>query len=245
MQRSRRDRERSKRIRKGVLKLALAAAVLGSASYYAYDTGRQVSANEAAAAKAEAQRLAEAGHQQAEEQAELRASLAEAQASAAQYRQRYDEVAPAAVREILARAQAKLAEGVPAERIAFFVAQAQEARDCAPVDTRRLIVRTENYDGANTWVRFDDIVTVSAAGAAAEDGRAGWFDPAKPVTVAFAPLGGPRQEISGKLPLHHAFVYKSKEYRFAAVPGRRGFMEVSADWCEHSLTEERHAARGG
>lgn len=245
MARSRRDRDRSRRVRRAVVKLAVGMALLGSSAYYAFDHGRQLSAAEAAAARAEARGLAEAARRHEEQAAELRASLAAAEAGAQHYRQLYEEVAPDSVREILAQAKTKIAEGIPAERIAFLVGQAQQPQDCAAVDTRRFLVRTENYDGANTWVRFDDVVTVSATGAAGEDGRAGWYDPAKEVTVSFAPLGGRPQQVSGKLPMQHALVFKNKEYRFAVVPGRRGFVEVSADWCEQRATTERHATVDG
>lgn len=52
--------------------------------------------------------------------------------------------------------------------------------------------------------------------------------------MTFTPLGEDTQTVQGELPLQHSMVFKGKEYRFTVVPGSRGFIEVTADWCEYS-----------
>lgn len=232
--RSRRHRERSKRFWAGLFKLVVFLGFVGAIGYYAYETGMQLSAREVSSLKAEIADLSAAAQRHQEEAEQLRAALTTAKERAEDYRQRYEAVAPEDVRAIIAQAKAKMEEGLSAERLAFVISQAQEPRDCSPADTRRFIARTENYDGANTWVRFDNIITVTGRGAAARGGTAEWFDPAQPVTVTFSPLGGKAQEVSGRLPLQHAMIFKGREYRFTVAPGQRGFMEVTADWCEYT-----------
>lgn len=232
--RSRRQRESSKRFWAGLFKFAVFLGVVGATAYYSYLAGTRLSADEIADLKAEITGLSESARVVQERAASLESDLTDARATAEDYRLRYQEVAPQAVQEVLTEVREKMAEGLSADRLAFVISQAHPPRDCTAAETRRFIARTENYDGANTWVRFDETITVSGTGAAANEGREQWFDPARPVTMTFTPLGGEEEEVSGDLPIQHSMVVKNKEYRFTATPGARGFIEVTADWCDYA-----------
>src|SRR3546814_12330831 len=92
--------------------------------------------------------------------------------------------------------QEKLKAGADEERLAFLVAAADKPRSCdGEPDTKRFIVSTElQSGGANDAVSFDErAITVTAVGASARNanGNPGaWYDPRKPGTVTFPPLGG-------------------------------------------------------
>ncbi|WP_404385558.1 hypothetical protein [Caenispirillum salinarum] len=232
--RSRHQRERRARFWKGLFKFVVFLGLIGATAYYAYEAGTRLSAQEIADLKAEISRLSESEQAQLTRSQELESLLTDARRTAEDYRLRYEEVAPAAVQEVLSEVREKMNEGLSADRLAFVVSQAHPPRECSDTETRRFIAKTENYDGANTWVRFDDAITVSGTGAAANQGREQWFDPAEPVTMTFSPLGEDAQTVQGELPLQHSMVFKGKEYRFTATPGSRGFIEVTADWCDYS-----------
>lgn len=232
--RSRRQRERSKRFWTGLFKFAVFLGIIGATAYYSYEAGTQLAAQEIADLKAEITDLSETTQSEQARAARLETELTEARQTAEDFRLRYEEVAPQEVQEVLAEVREKMSAGLSPDRLAFVVSQAHPPRNCTEAETRRFIAKTENYDGANTWVRFDDLVTVSGTGQAANQGREQWFDPAEPVTVTFTPLGGETEQISGQLPLQHSMVVKDKEYRFTAAPGARGFIEITADWCDYA-----------
>lgn len=234
--RSRHQRERRKRFWSGLFKFAVFLGLIGATAYYAYEAGTRLSAQEIADLKGEIERLSLSEQETVARATEMEQALTEAQQTAEDYRQRYETVAPEEVRGVLEQVREKMAEGLSPDRLAFVVSQAHPPRECTEAETRRFIAKTENYDGANTWVRFDDVVTVSGTGRAANGGREQWFDPAEPVTVTFSPLGGDADEVQGSLPIQHSMVVKNKEYRFTATPGSRGFIEVTADWCDYSAS---------
>jgi hypothetical protein len=232
--RSRHQRERRARFWKGLFKFVVFLGLIGATAYYAYEAGTRLSAQEIADLKSEITRLSESEQAQQTRSEELESLLTDARQTAEDFRLRYEEVAPEAVQDVLAEVRTKMTEGLSADRLAFVVSQAHPPRNCSDSETRRFIAKTENYDGANTWVRFDDAITVSGSGAAANGGREQWFDSTQPVSVTFTPLGEKAETVEGALPLQHSMVFKSKEYRFTAAPGARGFIEITADWCDYS-----------
>lgn len=230
--RSRHQRERSKRLWRFLFKTVVFLIIIGAAAAFAYEVARQLSAQEIADLRREITDLSTTAEERQDRTQSLEGQLAEAREAAETYRLRYEEVAPEAIRDIITAAKRRIDEGLPPERIEFAVEQVQMPRNCSGAETRRFIARTANYGGANTWVRFNDLVTVTGRGIAGAGGTAEWFDPSQPVTVTFSPQGGEDQTIEGTLPLKHSMVVKGKEYRFTIAPGSRSFMEVTADWCD-------------
>lgn len=129
-----------------------------------------------------------------------------------------------------------LGEGITADRLAFLIRAAQTPADCESTpETRQFFVRVPGHASSATSVSFADRrITVTAGGAVATDEQdrpEAWFDPAKPVQVAFSRLGGETEGVEGVLPLHHAMVLDGSEYRFTVRAGRTGFAEASAIRC--------------
>lgn len=145
------------------------------------------------------------------------------------------EVPSGAVRELAQLVAQQLEKGVEADRLAFFINAADQVRDCGAPETKRFIVPTPIYQGANTSVGFaDGRITVTGMGANARDEAGklqGWYDPAQPVKITFTTIGGEQSETTGQLPLHHSVVLGEYEYRFTIVEGERSFVVVTADRC--------------
>lgn len=230
--RSRHQRERSKRLWKFLFKMVFFLAIIAAAAAFAYEVARQLSAQEIADLRREITELSTTADQRQETVQDLESQLTEARDAAESYRQRYEDVAPEAIRGLIAGIKQRIEDGLPPERLDFAIRHVQMPRNCTRAETRRFIAKTENYDGANTWVRFNDLVTVTGRGTAGSGGTAEWFDPSQPVTVTFSPQGGAAQTIEGMLPLKQSMVIKSKEYRFSIDAGSRSFIEVTADWCD-------------
>lgn len=151
---------------------------------------------------------------------------------------RYDAEVPAGpALELLAAVNARLKEGVSPERIRFMLDAASQRQSCdGKPQTKRFIVQTQITSGANASVGFaNSAITVTAQGesAVSQSGAPeAWFDPAKPVTLSFAALGGEKVQVSGTLPVHRSVVYNGDEYRFTATQAEtRGFVTVTADRC--------------
>lgn len=230
--RSRRQREASTRFWGGVVKLSLTGGLVAAIAYYAYEVGQQLGMQNATALRSEIEHLTTESAQQAQTAQEMKDKLTATEKELADLRTRYQAVSVDEMQAIIEQVRQKLGQGISAERLTFILSQAQEAKNCTNPETRRFLAKTGNYDGANTWVRFHERITITGRGEAANSGREQWFDPAAPVTLTFTPQGGKEQVISGVLPLQHAMLFKDKEYRFTATAGTRGFVEVAGEWCD-------------
>lgn len=148
-----------------------------------------------------------------------------------------EEVPTGEALELLQALNAKLAAGVSAQRLKFMIDAAAESPQCdGKPTTKRFLVRTPIYSGANDSVGFaDSAITVTAQGESATSSAGApeaWYDPAKPVRIAIVALGGKEVEAAGLLPLHKSVVYNGSEYRFTATAAdQRGFVTVTADRC--------------
>lgn len=245
---SRRKAERRKRFWAGVVKLSILLGAMGAVAYNAYKFGVELKRDEIAGLETRLERISDEKRSLEAEAARMTEALGAARAEAADYRDRYRAVVPSPqMRELVDMVRAKLDDGLSAQRLALYIRAARAPRDCSPTETKRFLVRTPIYDGANTWVRFQDLVTVTASGesAVAADGRPhAWFDPEQPVTVSFQVLGGGEAEqITGRLPLHHSVVVKDREFRFSIAPGKRGFLEVAGDACAFDLEQDGGVAQ--
>ena len=172
------------------------------------------------------------------EKAELdRLRLAAAQSEAA-FRARYDREVPTGARKaLLDMLVQRMEAGLDEARIAFLLREADPEPACDPEPaTKRFVLATPLYDGANASVQFaDGAITVTGEGAA-ELTEAGlpqaWFDPAAPVMLRFTAIGGDATEARGKLPLDHSLRFAGNEYRFAARAGPRSFIHITALRCD-------------
>ncbi|MEK9662205.1 MAG: hypothetical protein VW644_10805 [Alphaproteobacteria bacterium] len=225
--------ERQRRWR--VIRGFLIVGGLAVYSFIAYQTGAEISHGRIAGLESEIARLAARESELGERGARLEVELAAVRNDLAQWQTRYDADVPSGkAHDLMLQTEALLDDGVAADRIARMIAAAGARLDCSgDPATRRFLVRTPIYSGANDAV---NAITVTARGASASNSAGqpeAWFDPAKPVTLRVSTLGGESSEATGLLPLHHAVLWDDAEYRFSVVAaGQRGFVLASADRCD-------------
>lgn len=229
---------RRQRVRWNTIKWILGLGLVGGAGFLAYDSGSSLAEQELAAQAARLSEYEATVDKLERETARLRYALENSESRMGAQRTRYQRDVPQGrIAELLELAQKKLKAGVTPERLAFLISSAANQRDCdgGPV-SKRFIVKTPLYSGANDWVGFaKSTITVTAVGASARDaeGKAeSWFDPAQEVTISFTHIGGKTTRKTGVLPFQHAMVVGDREHRFQVLAGeKRGFVEVAADSC--------------
>ena len=229
---------RRRRFWAGVAKVLLVMAGIGALGFYAYHTGSKLAEHDVTALRQDIDQLTATNETLVTENDSLKEELARVNREAADWKGRYErEVPTGEIKQLTDLVGEKARAGVPVDRLAFLIGAAGNVGACdnQPA-TKRFIVPTPLYQGANSWVGFaDGAVTVTALGASAvnESGQVeAWFDPAQPITLHFALLGGETSEVAGKLPLYHSVLVGESEYRFTAVAGDRGFISVTADRCK-------------
>jgi hypothetical protein len=222
----------------GVVALAAVAAVSGA---LAYQVATSRYAMEAERLRRDLAVVREASRRAVEQAAaaEQRATLALARSAQAQ-RERDSAVPRGDAARLLGLLEARLADGLEPERLAFLIHAARAAPPCEDkLEVKRFQPRTPlSTSTLETPTFHGDKVTVTAQAAALrdEDGalRQG-FDPAKPVELRFTVIGGAIETARGELPLGHSFVLGGRELRFLArssdkAPGR---LELSMQSCAY------------
>lgn len=141
---------------------------------------------------------------------------------------------------LLRAVEAKLAAGIPAQRLAFVLENAAPQPVCDDkIEIRRIQPRTPSSTSAAVTATFADNKVTASAQAAAAPAVAGQaeagFDAAQPVELRFTMIGGGIQTARGQLPLGHAFLFGGKELRFIAKPADRapGSLELSLQTCAY------------
>jgi outer membrane murein-binding lipoprotein Lpp len=160
-----------------------------------------------------------------------------------EWQQRYARDVPTGeAKRIFGLVQDRLAAGVASDRIAFVVRTVDNRDTCdGRPTTKRFILPLArggaDEDGNDSISWANGVIQITGTGQAATDGRGGpygWYDPAKPVTIRFAQLGGRGvSAVEGKLPLHHSVVRGNSEWRFTIATGSRGFVTVTGDRCTY------------
>ncbi len=213
-------------------KLSFGLAFLAALAGAGYVAGRR----DGAALLAQAVARAEASDAQLQtvsaDAMALRGQLDEARARADAAESLYRAVvASDDVKAVAQAARARLDAGVDAKRLLFVLNNAEKPRKCTDVVTKRFMVKTERLESDATWVRFGDLVTVTAQGVAG-NGSERLFDPSKPIRMQFTQIGGKAMELDGVLPLQYSMMAKGSEYRFNITAGERGFVDVASDRCD-------------
>lgn len=215
-----------------LLKFVMFVALIGATGFYGFQVGQKLALEDVTAARQEIERLTASENAHQEQAGKLQAELDETRKRADEFQAKYAQVAPSEdMRELTAQLRAKLDSGIDAKRLTFVIANAERPKRCGGETTKRFMVKTAKFDGASTWVRFADLITVTADGTGTGGEQA--FDAEKPVTVHFTAIGGKDTQVVGKLPLQHSLVLKGGEYRFTIAPGAKGFVEVTGDRCEY------------
>jgi hypothetical protein len=229
-----RRRRRRQALRRVVRFMFGVVAVLG-VGVYGYQVG--VSANQARSEQLEADlaRFQRANLDLRDEIALVSKRSADAEAAVETLRQRYAaEIPSGEAADLLEQVRDQLSAGVEPERLAFLIeAAGLETCGSAPV-TKRFMPRTPVSTGPRSFIRFDELITVTGEGDSARN-EAGlpeaWYDPARPVRLEFRTLEGTTTSVEGIVPFTHQMVVDGKEYRFNAVQGDLRFVEVTAQAC--------------
>lgn len=135
-----------------------------------------------------------------------------------------------AMAELVGLAQARLAQGVPLDRLRTILSQVTKEPDCLPgIDRRRLTPRLQSASGPLQTVAFLDNQLTVGASASGEQ-----FDPAKPVDVRIQRLGGGIEPVTGVLPMGHTLVADGRQYLFGfAYLEKTGQIEVALRSCAY------------
>jgi hypothetical protein len=212
-----------------------AAAVLGVGSY-AYQVGVAASQARTDQLEADLVRFQRANLDLRDRIASIREQSTDAEAELQSMRERYSaDIASGEAALLLTEIRTQLTAGVDPERLAFLIRAAGLNSACpsAPV-TKRFMPRTQVSTGPVSSVRFDERITVAGAGEAARNDSGlpeAWYDPAKPVRLEFRTLDGTATTVERVVPFNHQMVVDGKEYRFSAVSGDPGFVEVTGQVC--------------
>lgn len=220
-----------------MLKWTFAIGSIVVAGVYAHETGSRLAEREVSRLEEKIVELNQSIVQLEQTNLQLAEAERSAKGKVEVWQQRYrDEIPSGELKRLYDLTREKLAGGVDSARLAFILAQASQRDDCAEtIETKRFYVKTPRYDGGNDAVGFaDSSIVVTAQGASTVDGSGNQlvrYDPAQPVVVSFARLGGETSEATGMLPLHHALVVGDKEFRFSVVAGEPGMVRVTAGRC--------------
>jgi hypothetical protein len=223
----------------GVAKATAALALIGLAGVFAWQTGTSLAELDVRRKSEEIARLSSQIQTLQSDNSALKASAAQAQAQAREWEQRYAADVPTGDPKILLDLAArKLDEGVDMERLTFLIGAAANPRVCdEETERKRLLVKTPigkvGKDGSAAFAERRITVTAEGEPVVNESGqKEAWFDPARPITVAFAQLDGRIAEASGVVPLRHQMVIGSSEFHFSIdVDERRGFAIVTSERC--------------
>jgi hypothetical protein len=225
----------------GLLAVAGLLGLLSLVATSAYQLAASRYAAEALRLRDDVATLLEANRRLTERTASAEQRGAMSVARAAQVERALQASAPkGAVAELLRLVEARLADGVPRERLAFVIAEAAAERRCDDrIETRRVQPRTPlNTSSVANATFADNRITVTARGVAlaSPGGQAETaYDPDQAVELRFLKIGGEVETASGVLPLGHAFVLGDRELRFVARPADRqsGSIEVSLQSCDY------------
>ncbi len=237
-----RDRVSERRRRslvKTLVKWSAGVAIVGAAGFYAYQIGSNLAQKDVSDLKAKVAKLSKTVVGLKRQNAKLRAQAMKVTARQRKLTERFRrELPPENTKALIAKLKERLDAGVGEDRLAFVIGAAEKLRSCedAPV-TRRFIVKTPIYEGANDSVTFaENTITVTAEGVSEKNPEGkpeAWFDPAQPVTARFAQIGGEVSEVTGLLPLHHSVVIDTTEHKFSVIKGDRGFVKITGDRCRY------------
>ncbi len=234
-----REARARRRVIWGVVKWTAALALIGLAGLFAYKTGTSLTEIDVRHKNDKIAELTAQLQVLQTENAGLRARAAQAQQQMKEAEQRHKAEMPTGdSKALLDLANRKLGEGIDVARLTFLINAASNPRVCDDKpETKRLQVKTPiGKTGKESSAAFADRkITVTAEGQPALDDKGqkeSWFDPAQPITVHFAPLGGQVIDASGVVPLQHQMVIGDSEFRFSIdVDERKGFAMVTGERC--------------
>jgi hypothetical protein len=231
-------RGRSSLQRRALLRAALSSLLLAALAYVAYEAGR-------AHWRAEVDRLQRANAQlealdrervQRLVEALSRIEVLEARNTALEQElaRRVPDVRMAELVELL---KARLADGIPIDRLASILRSLTRERDCVLEEQGvRVFVRVPlASDRRNHASLAGGLMSVRLEGEPARDGEGrpeAWYDPAAAVRLLLVTVDGRRLEYDETLPFTRSLVLGQREYRLLVQPDeRRGFVRIVVESC--------------
>jgi len=126
--------------------------------------------------------------------------------------------------------------GVSFNRINSIITSARPPKNCNKPITRRFILKTNMYKGADGGVSFaNGAIRIRGNGQSiinSKGKREAWYDSGKSISIIFTVTGGKKIEKSGILPIYKSIVIDNREYRFTIASGARSFINITADSCD-------------
>lgn len=231
------ERRYRKRVWGNIVRFGFYVTTIAVASLFTYQIGSEQAKDRVTELETQLAQVNTLRVQLEQTAVQLQAAAQTAQIEYRNLLQRFNREVPTGVnRDLADRVARRLGEGVPADRIAFYIDQASVARDCSEPESKRFILPTEVYSGPNTSVAFaQNRIIVSGRGESARDqdgNKAAWFDPTKTVSISFKTIGDEQSAVTGTLPLVHSVVLGDEEFRFTVTEGdERSFVRVTSDRC--------------
>ncbi len=166
---------------------------------------------------------------------------AEAQTAIMRYNQlkeTYEDIIPnGPMEELVFLVREQLEGGMDPNRLAFLIRSARPPQNCIEPDTKRFIVSTPAYKGADSKISIaEGAITITGTGDSVKN-EAGapeaWYDSSKEVQIVFTLEDGQQDIKKGVMPLQHSVVADAREYRFTIREGARSFAKITYDSCDY------------
>lgn len=231
-------RRRTPPLRRTLLRAALAALAASALAYVAYEAGRAHWRAEVERLERENAHLEALDRERVQRLVEALSRIEELEARNTALEQELarslPDVRTAGLVELL---EARLADGIPGERLASVLRALSRERDCTVEEQgARVYVRVPlAADRRNHANLAGGRVTVRLEGEPARDAEGrpeAWYDTAAPVRLLLVTVDGRRLELHDPLPLTPAVVVGDREYRLLVQPDeRRGYARIVVESC--------------
>jgi hypothetical protein len=219
----------------GFLVSAFIMIVSMSIGYYA---GTQGAARETIYLKAQVESITSERDALQAEVTKLRSDARTTSVRFEEIQKNFSEMIPqGTARDLIGLVTKQLSEGMSAERLAYLIRSGRPPRNCTEPETRRFIVSTPAYTGAESKaVLADGAIHVKGSGASARNEKGGeeaWYDPGKSISLEFTKKDGTSETKKGTMPLYHTVVVDNREFRFTVAAGAQSFAKVTFDSCDY------------
>ncbi|MGO1120396.1 hypothetical protein ACTL6U_16945 [Rhodovibrionaceae bacterium A322] len=231
---------RRRQARWAIIKNVLFLGSFAVVAWLAYETGHQLNLADTESLQDQVVEYRKSLDKLEVENSRLAGEITAIREQTEEWERRYERDVPKGVRaDLLALMENKLNDGLPLDRLKFVITTVSAQRNCSEeTTTKRFLIRTPLYKGANNVVDFDQgSISVSGRGVSSRNAQGNpeaWYDPKEAVTLQIAQIGGESSEVEGILPLHFSLVRGDKEHRFAArADERRGFLIITENTCAY------------
>lgn len=217
-----------------IVSVCVIAVIFG----FGYILGKQFGAQDAVVLRKTVDELRSANETLEQEKIE---SLAEAKAANIRYEQlqeTYEDITSNGdLQEMVDMLRSQLKDGMDARRLKFVIRSARPPQNCTDPETKRFVMSTPAYDGADNVVSLaNGLLKITGSGQSAKS-KAGkpeaWYDPAKRVSIQFSTPGKKTDVKKGTMPLQHSMVVQNREYRFTIDAGAKSFAKITFDSCDY------------